>query len=199
MKMQNDAKRVAEAQARRIDPALARFLLCALCASAVSLSGCGIRPKPPMAGMTASKMVASPFAPKSLELHPLTRVEREGSGKPLILCHIEFRDEWGDTCKATGQLQVQLYRPVGGRQSGLGTQELTWDVDLSDLEMQRLFDSATRTYRLELEGAPDWVMPANGGKNSNANDARGRLRAVLTSAGPQGETRTLSSELMLGD
>jgi hypothetical protein len=170
------------------------ILLCALGVCAVNLAGCGIRPKPPMAGMTASKVVASPFAPKTLELHPLTRVERDGSGKPLIVCHIELHDEWGDTCKATGQLQVQLYRPVGGRQSGLGTQELAWDVDLSDLEMQRLFDSATRTYRLELEGAPEWVLPAGGAKG----DPHGRLRAVLTSTGPQGETRTLSSEYSLG-
>jgi len=149
-----------------------------------------------MAGMTASKVVSNPFAPQALAIHPLSRVEKDGSGKPLIVCHLEFRDEWGDTCKATGQLQVQLYRPVGGRQSGLGTQELAWDVDLSDLEMQRLFDSATRTYRLELEGAPPWVLEA--GKDGARDAGRGRLRAVLTSTGVQGETLTLTGEYSLG-
>jgi hypothetical protein len=191
MKTQKEIRTNAWRSARPARMGLPLSALCALCVSAVNLAGCGIKPKPPLAGTTASRVVSSPFAPKAMAIHPLSRVEKDGSGQALIICHIELRDEWGDTCKATGQLQVQLYRPLGGRQGGLGTQELAWDVDLSDLEMQRLFDSATRTYRLELEGAPAWVLEEGRG-------ARGRLRAVLTSTGLQGEAKTLTGEYSLG-
>jgi hypothetical protein len=129
-----------------------------------------------------------------LEIHPLSRIDKDAQGRPLIVCHLELRDEWGDPCKATGALEVQLYRPVGARQGGLGVQELKWDVNLSNLEMQRLYDPSTRTYRLELEGAPAWVL----GEGSPRGEVIARLRAVLETSGPQGERRTLTSEYAVG-
>lgn len=148
-----------------------------------------------MGGARAGEVVTWPFAPERLDVHPLTRITLERDGRPLIVCHIEFRDAWGDTTKATGALQVQLYRPVGGLVGGTGTQELTWDVDLSDLSMQRLFDPATRTYRLELEGAPEWVLGAEGDRR---DEPRARLRAVLRTRDAAGAARELSGELSVG-
>lgn len=146
-----------------------------------------------MAGERAAASYPNPFAPASIAIHPLTRAERDASGRPLLICHLEMRDAWGDPCKGTGQLQVQLYRSVGGvgigRQSGLGTQEVKWDVDLTNLEMQRLWDAATRTYRLELEGAPDWIV------GPKRDEAAGRLRAVLTGPDAKGERGVLMAEL----
>ena len=138
--------------------------------------------------------VRSPFAPKTIALHPLTRVDRDPSGLPMIVAYMDVRDEWDDPSKAVGTLQVQLYRPVGGPVSGADEQELTWDLDLSDLDRNaRLYDPVTHMYRLPLIEAPAWVLPEAG------RDApRLRLRAVLSTFGPAGEPRQLEDDLLLG-
>src|SRR5262245_1079982 len=100
---------------------------------AAAAGSCALRPRPALTG-TAAGGVANPFGPAALAIHPLTRIDRDSSGKLWVICHIELRDTWGDTCKGAGKLQVQLYRPVGARAGGLGVQELAWDVDLADLE-----------------------------------------------------------------
>ena len=140
--------------------------------------------------------VSSPFAPASLTIHPLTRVDRDVQGVVWIVCHIELKDAWGDTCKGVGKLQVQLYRPVGGRASGLGSQELAWDIDLSDLDKNASFyDPPTRTYRFPLQNAPAWVADVLDPDN---HEARVRLRAVMTTTGPKGEERFLQDEYTIG-
>ncbi len=140
--------------------------------------------------------ISGPFAPAALSIHPLTRVDRDAQGVVWIICHIELRDTWGDTCKGTGKLQVQLYRPVGGRASGLGSQELAWDIDLSDLDKNASFyDPPTRTYRFRLQNAPAWVADVLDPEN---REARVRLRAVLTTTGPRGEERFLQDEYTIG-
>ena len=155
-----------------------------------------MRPKPPMAGGHAAPAVPNPFAPASLRIHPLTRVDRDNAGAAWIYCHLELRDAWGDTCKGVGALQLQLYRPVGGRASGLGTQELAWDIDLSDLDKNAsFFDPATRTYRFPLQNAPAWVLDV---LDPTKRDARVRLRAVLTTTDPQGQPRFLQDEYTIG-
>lgn len=138
--------------------------------------------------------MANPFVPAQLIIHPLTRLDNDSTGKLWLYCHVEFRDAWGDTIKAVGKLQIQLYKPVGGRASGLGSQELVWNVDLGDLEQNAsLYDPATRTYRLPLENPPAWTARAG------RDGARARLRAVLVTPGPRGERRTLESEFALGN
>jgi hypothetical protein len=163
-------------------------------AAAAGGGGCALRPHSPMTGQ-AAKGVPYPFAPASLSVHPLTRVDRDAAGKLWIICHLELRDAWGDPCKATGALQVQLYRPVGARSGGLGVQELAWDVNLSDLERNAsLYDPATRTYRLPLEDAPAWLAASTRDREVPV----ARLRAVLTTTGARGEERVLEDEFALG-
>ncbi len=159
------------------------------------LSACASRPKSALAGAHAEG-VSGPFAPAAISIHPLTRVDRDAAGVVWIICHVELRDAWGDTCKGTGKLQVQLYRPVGGRASGLGSQELTWDIDLSDLDRNASFyDPPTRTYRFPLQNAPAWVADVLDPDN---HEARVRLRAVLNCTGSRGEPRFLQDEYTIG-
>lgn len=101
-----------------------------------------------------------PFAPDTIRVFPLTHVEATDAGAQIVL-HLELRDRWGDTVKATGQLRVRLYRGAGGRGDLVGTarqrQELVWDVDLTDLGLNAaLFDPSTRTYRVVLGDLPAW-------------------------------------------
>jgi hypothetical protein len=88
---------------------------------------------------------------------------------------------------------VQLFRPLGRAESGVGTQELKWPTNLSDLKTNAaLFDPPTRTYRLPLENAPDWVA----GTGSRDRPPV-RLRAVLTTIAPGGERRVLRSDYVI--
>lgn len=170
---------------------------------AATLPACAVKPKPPLEGEAVAAGVPRPFAPVVMQIHPLTRIVRTGTGGaeenggkggaaaagPMIVCHLELRDSWGDTCKGVGKLAVQLYRT--DRAGGTGTQELRWDVDLSDLVLNaKLYDPATRTYRLTLEGLPEALA---------SPDSRARLRlvAILQTWGPKGDQRTLQDEYVL--
>ena len=171
------------------------FLALAAAVGACVVGACAVRPAAPMAGQRAAD-VAGPFAPAALSIHPLTRVDRDDKGVVWIICHVELRDAWGDPCKGTGKLQVQLYKPVGGRASGLGSQELTWDIDLSALDKNASFyDPPTRTYRFALQNAPAWVADV---LDPNNHEARVRLRAVLSTTGPKGEPKFLQDEYTIG-
>lgn len=165
---------------------MARWLITG---AAVLLAGCALEPRPVIIGRARGEGVERPFTPVVLQIHPLTRTGRdEARSQPLIVCHIELRDSWGDTCKGVGDLQVQLFRSDPG--GGPGTQELKWDVDLSDLEVNsHLYDPATRTYRLALE-VPERLIIREAGR-------RVRLRAILQTWGPRGEPRTLQDEFVL--
>ncbi|MFN0133349.1 MAG: hypothetical protein ACKVW3_12585 [Phycisphaerales bacterium] len=158
----------------------------------VLLAGCAIRPRSPSAATSAAGD-ASLLAPSRVRIHPLTRRDRDARGRDRLICYIEFLDQWDDTCKAVGQLQVQLYRPVegrGGRASGLGVQELVWDANLADPQRQKdLYDRATRLYRLVLDTVPEWAAAP-----AVADAPTARLRAVFT---PAGDDRTLQAELSL--
>lgn len=167
----------------------------ALCAL---LGACAQRPYPALTGNATRQGLSSPFAPASLSIHPLTRLDVSSHGERLIVCYVELRDTWGDTCKGTGKLSIQLYRPVGGRASGRGTLELSWDADLTDLDRNKdLYDQATRTYRLELRDPPSWLT-SPGEKGNKSELPVARLRAVLVTTGPKGEERVLSDEYPLG-
>lgn len=168
----------------------------ALAALALMMGGCAVRPGSPMDHQVAGASgIQSPFAPASLQIHPLTRVDRDSGGQVWIICHLELKDAWGDTTKGVGTLQVHLLRPTGGRASGLGTQELSWEINLSDLDTNAsLYDPATRTYRLPLEGAPPWVAEAA----ADPDLPLVRLRAHLSTFGPRGEEVVLEDEFGLG-
>jgi hypothetical protein len=180
-----------QAQAARLARCGGTLVLCALLAS---LASCGVKPKAPFTDKPGSGTVENPFVPASMTIHPLTRLDTDSNNKLWIYCHIEFKDSWGDSVKAVGALQVQLYRPTGGRAAGPGKQELVWNVDLTDLQKNAgLYDPATRTYRLPLENPPSWLRdPA-----PESDLPKARLRAVFTTSGPRGEVRTLEDEFPL--
>jgi hypothetical protein len=176
-------------------PALAAMLAAALGAAALSWpAGCGVRPQAPYAGIRVDpSAMVNPFAAVAMEIHPLTRVDRDAQARLWIVCHIELRDVWGHPVKGIGDLEIQLYRPIGGRLSGVGIQELTWDINLTDMERNAsLYDAATRTYRLPLRDAPAWLAEA-----PEAPGGRGLLRAQLSTVGPQGEPLSLTHEFVL--
>lgn len=155
----------------------------------IPLAACAVKPTPPFEGQAVSAGVPHPFAPVVMQVHPLTRIARGEGDTALVVCHLELRDTWGDACKGAGTLSVQLYR--GDRTGGTGTQELRWEIDLSDLERNsKLYDPATRTYRLMLEGLPARLA------SPDSRD-RLRLRAILQTWGTKGDERTLQDEYVL--
>lgn len=130
------------------------------------------------------------FAPASLRLHPLTRVLNPPRGLPVIELYAELTDRWGDTVKSTGRLRVELVR-VGEGLDGATESVVRWEIDLSQLdENARLFDPATRTYRVRLEQAPAWIVAPEPGYAA-------QLKAVLTGTGPNGRAIVLQDELRL--
>ena len=173
------------------------FLKSLILTLAVLPAACGVRPRQPMQGEHAAATVITPFAPASIQIHPLTRVDVDSKGRVWIICHLEMRDAWGDTCKGTGKLEVQLYRPAGGRAGGIGIQDLSWAIDLSDLDRNAsLYDPATRTYRLQLQDPPSWVADSLDPKSQSTPSVR--LRAVLATHGPKGEDKLLQNEYTIG-
>ncbi|MCC6428813.1 MAG: hypothetical protein IT435_18570 [Phycisphaerales bacterium] len=141
-----------------------------------------------------------PFDPISMRIHPLTHIQRTedvaadsaASPKPItgprINCFVEFKDQWGDTCKALGLLQVQLYRPA--TEPGQERQDATWDADLTNLDKNAdWFDPVTRSYRLQLE-IPEWL--GDPAKNNQV-----KLRLVFTPASTDGEMRPLRDEFVV--
>lgn len=128
-----------------------------------------------------------------MRIHPLTHVERPGSGGesgggPRIICFIEMRDRWYDPTKAVGSLELQLFRPSAQR--GREQQDARWQIDLSDLDRNaELYDPVTRAYRLQLD-VPAWI--GEPGANNQV-----KLRAVFVPAGPEGQRRTLRDDFVV--
>jgi hypothetical protein len=159
---------------------------------AVVAPACQQQLRPPT-GRADPAETLSPFAPAAIRLHPLTRIDRDDKGAATIIAYLDIRDGWDDPAKALGSLKIQLYRPAGPVAS-VDEQSLTWDVDLSDLDNNaRLYDPVTHMYRLPLLDAPAWVIPEPG-----RDPPRLRLRAILETSGPRGETRRLEDDLLMG-
>ncbi|TVQ62116.1 MAG: hypothetical protein EA378_06540 [Phycisphaerales bacterium] len=137
------------------------------------------------------------FAGDSIRVHPLTQLELEPGRGVSLACHVEVRDRWGDTVKAIGVLQVQLYRPVPGLDAAREVQELVWDVDLNNLERNAAwFDPVTRTYRVRLTGLPAWAERMATG-DADGETQRLRVRAVLRTVGADGRERVLRDDLVI--
>jgi len=134
---------------------------------------------------------ACPFAPVELRVHPLTHVELDGEGESVIILHVELHDAWGEATKATGDLVITLARGSGGPNPALANPELTWRDDLSDLSRNvRLWDPATRTYRVPLGRLPPWLTPSLEGPPAY-------LDVALTTRGRSGEERVLRDTFVL--
>ncbi|MBL8964729.1 MAG: hypothetical protein KF787_13730 [Phycisphaeraceae bacterium] len=154
-------------------------------------------------GSTGSSrsFVVHPFDPASMRVHPLTHMQRtqdvagavlgsDGKSPPLerINVFVEFKDRWGDTCKALGLLQVQLYR--SSSEAGQERQEATWDADLSDLEKNAdWFDPVTRAYRLQLQ-VPGWLGDLSGQSSL-------KLRVVFTPSSGDDPPRRLRTDFVV--
>ena len=99
-----------------------------------------------------------PFWPQRMRIHPVSHfVKDRSSGDLLIEVRIELFDHEGDTCKAVGRMDIDLFDADASKfmAEAIGS----WTTDLSDLEVnQAHFDVVTRTYLFRLEVA-EVAMP----------------------------------------
>lgn len=123
----------------------------------------------------------NPFAPVSIEISPLTRVEPGPGGEPVLAVYLRLVDAWGHGTKALAEFNVQLFRVSGA--SGLAEREegWTWEIDLRDARVNSGWFDATGLYRLPLAGVPGWVLePERAGEVV-------RIRVFGQMVGPEGE------------
>ena len=140
-------------------------------------------------------VVASPFSPVSVRVFPLTHFEILETGEPRILVFIEFRDQWGDSAKGAGVLELQLLRPDPSRAGG-EVRALRWEIDLANLERNAaLYDPSTRTYRVALKQLPDWLAAMARGEDSGLE--RVTIAAYFRTVGPDGAASTMRDRFVL--
>jgi len=162
-----------------------------LCGCVLSDDGRAVDAVAPAGGA----VVASPFSPVRVRVFPLTHFEVLGSGEARILVFIEFKDQWGDTVKGAGTLELQLYRPDGGA-GGREVRALRWEIDLADLDRNAaLYDPSTRTYRVALKALPTWLSAMARGEPGGPD--RVAIEAYFRTVGPGGEALTLRDRFEL--
>ncbi len=122
----------------------------------------------------------NPFAPVSLQISPLTRIEPGPQGEPVLAVYLRLVDEWGDGVKAPALFLVQLFRVRGT--SGLAEREQgwTWEIDLRDPDANSGWFDATGLYRLPLADVPAWVL------EPERPDEVLRLTVIADTPGPRG-------------
>lgn len=179
----------------------ARAMACwaGLGAAGLGLGACEVGPRSaPRLDSDRVREVWNPFAPERLRISPLTHLGRDAEGVTQIVAHIELRDADGLPVRGIGALQIELYRPRGGVEDGLAEQELRWDVDLSNLEENRVFfERATGTYRVPLVGTPAWVEARLEAWEAGDPGGRVHLVATLRTIGPRGGDRVLRDEFFI--
>lgn len=128
-------------------------------------------------------------------MFPLTHFEVSEGGEALILLFLELRDQWGDTVKGAGTLELQLLRPEGGAASR-ETRELVWEIDLTDLDRNAgLYDPSTRTYRVALKDLPGWL--AGMARGESGGPPWVAIDAYFRTIGPDGSPATLRDRFEL--
>lgn len=161
---------------------------CAVVISSLLTSGClrsksgGLTPTTQGDKTEAPATVKSwPFVPKTIRIHPISQAQVDAKG-PRILCHVECRDRTGETTKAIGTLRVELLEPSRTVEPGMEQIAATWVTDLSDLETNdKLYDPATRTYRLSLRQLPGFLVEGLNAQNKRLGQSA-MLRATLEPA-----------------
>lgn len=149
-------------------------------------------------GDEARHLESWPFVPTSIRIHPISQAQIDAKG-PRILCHVECRDQTGETTKAVGVLRVEALEPSRTVEPGMEQVAAAWVTDLSDLDNNaKLYDPATRTYRLSLRQLPGFMVESLG----DANRRGGRtavLRATLEPATLPGQknAQPMSDEFRL--
>jgi hypothetical protein len=150
------------------------------------------------AGEGGKQIEAWPFVPVSIRIHPISQAQVDGKG-PRIVCHVECRDVTGETTKAVGTLRVEVLEPMRTVEPGMEQVAAAWVTDLNDLENNaKLYDAATRTYRLSLRQLPGFMVESL----SDASKRSGRsavLRATLEPAHLPGQknVQPMSDEFKL--
>lgn len=185
-------------QTRRPPPRTLHMMLAVSLISTVSvLSGCQTTTRVPASGAVGE--LWNPFAPASMRVYPLTHLDRDDNGRARIVAHLDLRDAWGESVRGVGMLRIMLYRPASELSGRLDEQELAWDIDLNDLELNTSFyDRATRTYRVPLAGVPTWVEEMVVAQESGRSlDRRLRLVTTLETLGPRGAERFLRDEFLI--
>ena len=108
-------------------------------------------------------VVASPFSPAGVRVLSLTHFERTLEEGDRVMLFFELIDQWGDTVKGAGRLEVRVSDP-----NGSGTEE--WEIDLADLTRNAsLYDPSTRAYRLALRELPAWLRAIAAGGEGEAS------------------------------
>lgn len=92
-----------------------------------------------------------------MRIHPLTRiVAHRDNDQHIIECRIEFFDRFDHSCKAVGQVRIDLrgrQRDDTGDSSGVIE---TWHIDLRNAdENDRRYDPIMQTYLFRLAIAGD--------------------------------------------
>lgn len=161
------------------------------------LAGCGLSPvgaEAPARLPPGGVVAASPFSPVSMRIYPLTHTELSARGGALLVVFIELKDQWGDTVKGAGALELRLTREGGGSDE---PGDAVWSIDLSDLDRNAaLYDPSTRTYRFALDGLPGWLSEIVRGGGAIPRGIW--LEAYLRTVGPDGAAETLRDRMDLG-
>lgn len=111
----------------------------------------------PTAQLTAPSSVSWPYWPRRMRIHPLSQLATDrDTGQLVIETRIEFLDRHGHTCKAVGQVLIDLHETGGAR----NREPLeTWVLDLGDASVNRdHYDELTRTYLFRLDFDPQ-ILP----------------------------------------
>lgn len=178
-----------------------RLELIALTTIGIWLGGCALARTAGHSSHGASRAEATvgPFAPASLRVHPLTRLERDPERGVFLVVHVQLHDRWSDICKGVGVMHLTMFQPTGLGGSGLESQVARWSVDLWDLDKNAaFFDPATQTYCFRLTGVPEWVEAmAPGSGRTSAEPRKFRIQARLTTATPEGAESVLVGELVV--
>lgn len=149
-------------------------------------------------------VVASPFSPAMVRVLSLTHFERTPEHGTRVLVFFELLDQWGDTVKGAGALEVRAVAMGGGAENELGNElgggprQAVWEIDLADLDRNAsLYDPSTRAYRLALKDLPAWlsVLARDGGEPSAGGGAA--LEIYFRTVGADGRPAVLRDRFAL--
>ncbi|MBL8765302.1 MAG: hypothetical protein JNM07_13645 [Phycisphaerae bacterium] len=148
----------------------------------------------------AADWLLDQLAPEALRIHPLTRLERDGSGGVVLVLHVDLLDATGTGVKWLGVMRIELRRPP--LSPDVGSDEPAWAIDLTDAARAgAYFDGVARGFVFVLAGVPGWVAAADGGGSgggSGGGTVVVEFAPLRTGAGGDGHGRTLRDTLEVG-
>ena len=131
--------------------------------------------------------MASPFSPAGMRLLPLSHFEITPDVEPRVLVFFELLDQWGDTVKGAGALELRVRA---------GGETVEWEIDLADLARNAsLYDPSTRAYRLALSDLPAWLGAVGRGEAGSAGSVE--LEVYFRTIGSDGLAAVLRDRLSI--